>query len=83
MKTVQALGLITINSENFIRQVTTDLGDLGEVRLKIDKNASPRALPARNILKTIKDQVKAEFDNLERRGIIVQTEPTELEPTEP
>ena len=78
MKTVQALGLVTINSENFIRQVTRDLGDLVEVKLKIDKNASPRALLARKIPIAIKDEVKAELDNLERRGIIVSvTELTE------
>ena len=78
LKTVQALGLVTINSENFIRQVTRDLGDLGEVKLKIDKNASPKALLAWNIPIAIKDQVKAELDNLQERGIIVPvTEPTE------
>ena len=71
LKTVQALGLVTIHSENLIHLVAKDLGDLGEVKLKIDKNATPKVLPARNIPIAIKEQVKAELDILEERGIIV------------
>ena len=78
LKTVQALGLVTIHSENLIHLVAKDLGDLGEVKLKIDKNATPKALPARNIPIAIKEQVKAELDILEERGIIVPvSDPTE------
>jgi hypothetical protein len=36
LKTVQKLNLVTINSENFIGKVEKDLGDLGEVKLKIE-----------------------------------------------
>ena len=78
LQTVQKLNLITINSENFIGKVELDLGDLGETTLKVEDNASPRALPARNIPIAIKTDVKAEIDRLVERGILEPvTVPTE------
>jgi len=78
LKTVQEMNLVTINSEKFIGKVEKDLGDLGEVKLKVDSNATPKALPARNIPIAIKEQVKTEIDTLVERGILEPvSEPTE------
>lgn len=78
LRTVQAMNLIQVNDNNFIAKVERDLGDLGEVKLKIEDGAIPVALPARNIPLAIKDKVKEEIDKLVERGILVNvTEPTE------
>ena len=72
------MNLITINSENFIGKVEKDLGDLEEARLKIENNAIPKALPARNIPIAIKSQVKTEIERQTTSGIpIPASEPTE------
>lgn len=78
LKTIQKLNLITVNSEKFIGKVVRDLGDLGEVTLKVNSSATPKALPARNIPLAICDQVKEEINNLVDRGILVPV----IEPTE-
>lgn len=78
LKTVQKLNLVKINSENFIGKVEKDLGDLGEVKLKVEDDATPKALPARNIPLAIKSKVKSEIDSLVERSILIPvTEPTE------
>jgi hypothetical protein len=77
LETVQNLNLVTINSENFIGKVETDLGDLGVVSLHVDLDKTPRALPSRKIPFAIKDKVKQELENLVSRGILKEvTEPT-------
>ena len=79
LKTVQELNLITMNTDKFISKVTIagTTGDLGEVHLKIDKDATPKVLPCRNVPLEVKDQVKQEIDTLVKRGIIKEvTEPT-------
>ena len=78
LKTVQQLKLVTINTDHFIHNVKEDLGDLGEVRLRVMDDARPRALPARNIPLAVKSDVKGQIDNLVERGVLIPvTEPTE------
>lgn len=78
LKTIQKMNLITVNSELFIGKVEKDLGDLGEVKLRISSNATPVALPARNIPLAIRDNVKDELNKLVDRGVLIPvTEPTE------
>ncbi|XP_052763939.1 uncharacterized protein LOC128205917 [Mya arenaria] len=56
---------------------TTVNSDLGEVHLKVDKDATPKALPCQNVPLAIKDQVKQDLDSLVQRGILKEvTEPT-------
>ena len=55
LKTIRKLDLITTDSEKFIGKIGKDLGDLGRVKLKVDPNASPRALPIHS-LKNLKYQ---------------------------
>ena len=45
--------------------------DLGHVKLKVDPNASARALPSRNIPLAIHEQVKEEIEELTKRGILI------------
>ena len=77
-KTIQDMGLITVNKENFISSVkVNNLGDLGEVSLKVDTNIRPKALPCRKIPLAIEDDVRKEIDILIEREILVPvTEPT-------
>ena len=71
LKTIKKLDLITINLEKFKGKIGKNLGDLDHVKLKVDPNASPRALPARNIPLTIRDKVKEELEKLTERGILI------------
>ena len=78
LKTIKKLDLITINSEKFIGKIGKYLDDVGHVKLKVDPNASPRALPARNIPLTIREKVKDELEKLTEKGILIPV----MEPTE-
>ena len=51
LATIQELNLITVNDNCFIANLdtTSDLGDLGAVNLKIDKDVIPKILPSRKI----------------------------------
>jgi len=78
LKAVQELKLVTINTDNFIGCVQRQLGDLGEVKLRLADDAKPRALPARNIPLAVRSEVKNQIDLLTERGILIPvTEPTE------
>ena len=58
LKAVQELNLVTLNTDNFIGCVKQDLGDLGEVKLKLAEDAKAKALPARNLPLAVKTEVK-------------------------
>ena len=81
VKTVQDMGLLTINKDNFnIGSVASDqaLGDLGEVHLYTDESVQPRALPARTIPIALRDKVKLELDRMVSLDIIeLVDKPTE------
>ena len=79
LKTIQQLGLITVNKERFIDKVeaTNTLNDLGEVSLAADPSVKPKILAARKIPIALKDRVKNDLNNLVDRGILVPvTKPT-------
>ena len=71
LQTTKKLDVITINSEKFIGKIGKDLGDLGHVKLKVDPNASPRTLPARNISFSIRNKVKEELEKLTESDILI------------
>ena len=79
LNTIQGLGFITINKDQFISQVFTPLlGDLGEATLRIDESVAPKVLPCRKVPTAIQDAVKEELDRLVSKGVLVPvTEPTE------
>ena len=79
LNTIQERGLITVNKECFISQVSTSqLGDLGEATLRIDESVPPKVLPCRKVPIAIQDAVKEELDRLVNKGVLVPvTEPTE------
>ena len=78
LKTIQQMGLVTINSSLFINNVNVAcIGDLGEASLQVDPEIQPKALPCRKIPLAIRDDVKRELDNLVERGVL---EPV-IEPT--
>ena len=80
IETMKALNFITFNEENYIGKVeaSTDLGDLGEVTLKLDNSSKPRQLPCRKIPFALQDSCKKELNTLVERGILAPvTEPTE------
>lgn len=80
LKTIQQLGLITVNNEKFIAKVESlsTLGDLGEASLTVDPNVKPTILPCRKLPIALKDRVKADLDNLVDRGVLVPvTKPTD------
>ena len=65
LKTVQEMGLFTINKDNFIAEVTSDtnqLRNLGEARLHVNSNVTPRASPCRNLPFALQEDVKNELD---------------------
>ena len=80
LDTVKTLRFITINEEKFVAKVETssDLGDLGEVQLKLDPSKKPRQLPCRKIPFALQEKAKAEIEKLVQRGILAPvSEPTE------
>ena len=79
LNTIQELGLITVNKECFISQVSTSqLSDLGEATLRIDESVPPKVLPCRKVAIANQDAVKGELDRLVNKGLLVPvTEPTE------
>ena len=71
--------LITVNDNCLIANLdtTSDLGDLGTVNLKIDKDVRPKILPSRKIPSALQSKVKQELDNLVKRNVIfLVNEPT-------
>ena len=65
LKTVQEMGLFTINKENFIAEVTSDtshLGNLGKAKLHVNSNVAPTALPSQNLPFAFQEDVKQELD---------------------
>ena len=77
---MQELNLITVNDNCFIANLdaSTDLGDLGNVTLKLDPNVRPKILPSRNIPLALQDKVKHELGNLVKRKVIsLVNEPTD------
>lgn len=80
LKTIQQLGLVTVNQERFIAKIesSTNLDDLGEVSLMVDPSVKPKILPSRKIPLALKDHVKKDLDQLVDKGILVTvTKPTE------
>ena len=80
LSTIQELNLITVNDNCFIANLdtTSNLGDLGIVNLKIDKDMRPKILPSRKIPLALQSKVKQELDNLVKRNVIsFVNEPTE------
>ena len=79
--TVQEMELFTINKENFIAEVTSDtsqLGNLGEAKLHVNSNVTPRALTCRNLPFALQEDVKNELDRLVKIGVLAPVdEPTE------
>ena len=81
LKTVQEMGLFTINKENFLAEVSNDtsqLGNLGEAKLHVNSNVTPRALLRRNLRFALQEDVKNELDRLVEIGVLAPVE----EPTE-
>lgn len=80
LRSVQEMGLMTVNHEKFIASVckaSNDLGNLGEATLTTDPEIPTKALPSRNIPLALKDDVKKELEKLVTRGILVPIqEPT-------
>lgn len=81
VKTVQEMGLLTINTEKFIAQLSSDPidppGNLGEATLHVDPNVKPRTLPCRKLPFALQDDVKHELERLVKRGVLVPVdEPT-------
>lgn len=79
LKTIQKLGLITVNQDQFIAKIESsmDRGDLGEANLTVDPTVKPKVLPFRKIPIALKDRVKADLDKLVERGILIPvTKPT-------
>ena len=77
LKTVHEMGLFTINKENFITEVTSDtsqLGNLGEARLHVNSNVTPRALPCRKLPFALQEDVKNELDRLVEIGVLAPVE---------
>ena len=77
LKTVHEMGLFTINKENFITEVTSDtsqLGNLGEARLHVNSNVTPRGLPCRNLPFALQEDVKNELDRLGEIGVLAPVE---------
>ena len=58
LKTIQEMGLIAVNDETFISQVSgvEPLGDLGEAKLEVNPNVSPRALPYHKVPIAVQDE---------------------------
>lgn len=79
LKTIQKLGLITVNQDQFIAKIEScmDFGDLGEANLTVDPTVKPKVLPCRKSPIALKDRVKADLDKLVERGILIPvTKPT-------
>ncbi|PFX14758.1 Retrovirus-related Pol polyprotein [Stylophora pistillata] len=77
LKTVQEMGLFTINVNNFIAQVTSNgnlLGNLGESELHVDPDIPPRALPCHKLPIALQEDVKQELDRLVDIGILIPVE---------
>ena len=53
---------------------TSNLGDVGTVNLKLDKNVRPKIVPSRKIPLALQSKVKQELDNLVKRNFIYLTE---------
>ena len=81
LKTIKSMGLITVNTEEFIDQVQEDnssLGDLGFTHFFVDADVKPKILPCRKIPVALYDKVKEEIKTLENRGILIPIdEPTD------
>ena len=53
------------------------LDDLGEAKLEVDPNVSPRALPCRKAPVALQDEAKPELDKLVKRSVVIPvSEPT-------
>ena len=77
LKTVQEMGLFTINDDNFIAQVSFDtslLGDLGEAQLHVNPDVPPRALPCRKLPLALREDVKHELERLVEIGVLIPLE---------
>ena len=71
LKAVREMNLITINSEKFIANVTSqELGNLGECTLTVDPNVQPKALPCRKLSFAIENDAKKEIDDLVVLGVL-------------
>ena len=80
METMKELDFVTLNEENYIAKVEigTELGDLGEVSLKVDASKTPRQLPCRKVPFALQERCKKELESLVDRGILApETEPTD------
>ena len=79
LNTIRKMGLITVNSDRFISNVTTPkLGDLGIASLHVDNTVPPKILPCRKIPIAVEKAVQEEIDSLVEKGVLVPvTEPTE------
>ena len=75
------MGLLTINKENLIADVTSytsQLGNLGEAKLHVNSNVTPRVLPCRNLPFALQEDIKNELDRqVEIRVLAPVEEPTE------
>jgi hypothetical protein len=78
-KTVQNMGLITVNNDRFIANVVVqEIGDLGVAILQVNDEVKPKTLPSRKLPLSLQDDVKREIDKLVERNVLVPvTEPTE------
>jgi len=81
LSAVRTLNLITVNDNNFIANIATDvdLGDLGTVTLHIDPNIVPRALPCRRVPLALEGKLKTTLDSFVQGGVLfVVGEPTDF-----
>jgi hypothetical protein len=78
-RTVQNMGLITVNNDRFIANVVVqEIGDLGVATLQVNDEVKPKTLPCRKLPLSLQDDVKREIDKLVERNVLVPvTEPTE------
>jgi hypothetical protein len=64
-KTVQNMGLITVNNDRFIANVVVqEIGDLGVGTLQVNDEVKPKTLPCRKLPLSLQDDVKCEIDKL-------------------
>ena len=77
LSTIQQMGLLTINDEDFIAKVTkagSQLGSLGQTKLYVDPQFPPKALPCRKLPIALQEDVKKELNHLFDLGVLVPVE---------
>ena len=78
LKTMQEMGLFTINDDNCIAQISSDtnlLGNLEEAQLHVNPEVPPRALPCRKLPRlAFQEDVKQELERLVEIGVLIPLE---------